>query len=104
MKYSTTNFVQDFFDEVRSRMGDRRSAALDDAWRTGYEAAAEVFLGLLARNIDELQSRLGGLSKDDQVALSRLHELQRAAKKELADPWSTPIGLGHEDPPRGRAS
>jgi hypothetical protein len=59
-------------------------AKREEAWLTGYEAAAEVFLGLVAKSIDELQGKLGNLSKDEQVALSSLYELRRMAEAELA--------------------
>jgi hypothetical protein len=78
------NFLQDSWDEIRSRMQERRAAEVEDARLDGYETAAEVVLGILTRRIDGLQGKLGNLTKDEQVALRNLHELRRAAEADLA--------------------
>jgi hypothetical protein len=82
------DFVEDSLDEATSRIRKDRDAGLDDANRTGFEEAAEICLGLLAKNIDDLQSKLGNLSKDEQIVLSRLLELETATRKNLGAPWS----------------
>lgn len=99
MKESVKAFLQENLAEFQSRNRDERDAVLGDAWRDGYETAAGVCLGVLAKNIDDLLNRLGNLSKDEQVVLSRLHQLQQATKEELGAPWSTPpIARRHEHP------
>lgn len=59
-------------------------ARREEDWLSGYETAAETFLDLLAKSINELESKLGNLSKDGQVALFSLYELRRKAEAELA--------------------
>lgn len=89
MKDAMKDFLEDSLGEIQSGARKERDAGLSVAFRTGYEEAAEVCLGLLAKNIDDLQSKLGNLPKDEQVVLSRLQELERATRKNLGGPWYT---------------
>lgn len=102
MKDSTKDFLKHSLAEFQSANRDDRDATLNAVWREGYQDGAEVCLGQIARSIEELQSRLGGLSKDEQVVLSNLHELRRATREELGAPWSTPSGRRQEHAPQGR--
>lgn len=89
MSDSIRGFLNDLPSEVKGRLREGSDARLDEAFRAGYGDAAGACLGVLAKNINELQSELGDLPKDEQVALSRLLALERSIKKELGSPWST---------------
>jgi hypothetical protein len=80
-------FLRDLLTGIQSRNQDR----LEDEWQDGYEQSAQVCLGVLSKEIDELQRRLGNLPKEDQVVLSHLHELRSAMKEELQAGPSAPV-------------
>lgn len=98
MRDDLKNFLQDPLDHFRFRYREKRAAEDYEEWLSGYETAADAFLGLLAKTIDGLHGKLGNLPKDEQVLLAHLHELRKAAEAKLAvarDPEWSPV---HQDP------
>lgn len=78
-----TDRANDFAQSLKTGVRQLFQRLLHDQWEQGFNHGAETCLDVPTQAIDELEGRLGSLSKDDQIVLRRLRALQTAMEEEL---------------------
>lgn len=73
---------------ARDIIVDVRRRLLEGVYDHGYNEAGDRCLGVLSKNIDDLQTQVksgSSLSKQDQFLLTKLHDLKAEIESELRD-------------------
>jgi hypothetical protein len=77
--------AKDFVGDV---LRESANGVIDGAFVDGYDEAANICVGVLSKNIDDLLNRIKSgsyLSDQEQFLLSKLNELKSETQSELRD-------------------